>query len=143
MKALAALKLAYLYFLYWVVGLDEESFQIAKGNHLFDLGSYATAAKAYQRALAGTRSASLHGRLGYCHLNQGLHDKAVESFQAALGTKADPVHEIGLAWSYLGLGESARCAAVLARLRGGARPCDAWTESQLGELEESLGTAGS
>ena len=139
MKAVAAFKLAYLYLLYWTVGLDEDWFQISKGNHLFDLGSFPTAAKAYQRALAGTQSASLHGRLGYCHLNQGLYDKALASFRMALEKKDDPVHQIGLAWSYLGLGEDSNCQAVVARLRSDPRACDSWIDAQLKELDESLG----
>ena len=143
MKAIAAIKLVYLYFLYGVVGLDEEWFQISKRNHLFDLGSFPAAAKAYQRALAGTRSAALHGRLGFCHLNQGLYDKAAASFRDALASKADPVHEIGLAWAHLGLGDISACEAAIAEIRSGAGNLDPWVESQLAELAENLRTAGS
>lgn len=138
MKVFTAIKLAYLYFLYWVVGLDEEGFQESKGGYLFDLGNFSAAARSYQRALSGTKSPRLHGSLGYCYLNLGFHDKAIQSFNCALERKADPVNEIGLAWAHLGLGDRSSCEAVLATIRRGEGVLDAWVSSQAEELGARL-----
>jgi tetratricopeptide (TPR) repeat protein len=138
MKVITAIKLAYLYYLYWVVGLDEEGFQESKANYLFELERFSAAAKAYQRALSGTTSPRLHGNLGYCYLNLGFPDKALQSFNSALERKADPVHEIGLAWAHLGLGDVSSCEALVARLRRDNGAPDAWVSNQLGELDIRL-----
>jgi hypothetical protein len=141
-KVFTAIKLAYLHFLYWFVGLDEEGFLDAKGHYLFELGSFSAAAKSYQRALSRTTSPRIHGSLGYCYLNLGIPDKPIQSFHCALERKADPVHEIGLAWAHLGLGEEASCEAVVAKLRRGNSALDAWVSHQLAELEAQLREKG-
>jgi len=139
MKAMVAAKLAYLYVVYWLVGLDEEGFQIAKGHYLFELGRYSGAAEAYRRALADTQTPSIYASLGYCYLNLGLYGKAVELLEKALASKPDPVFETGLAWSLLRLGDASKCRAVVTRLRGSSFTLDPWVTSELAKLEIELG----
>ena len=140
MKAIVAAKLAYLYVVYWLVGLDEEGFQVAKGRYLFELGRYSGAAGAYRRALAETQTPSVYGSLGYCYLNLGLYSKAVELLEKAIEGKPDPVFETGLAWSFLRLGDASKCRAVVSRLRVGTFALDPWVTTELAKLEVELGS---
>lgn len=138
MKAIIAAKLAYLHVAYWLVGMDEEGFQITRGDYLFELGNYSGAAEAYRRALADSPSPLVHGRLGCCYLNLGLYGKAVELLEKALERKPDPVLETALAWSFLGLGDASKCRAVVTRLRSGTSTLDSRVTSELAELEAAI-----
>lgn len=139
MNAVVAAKLAYLYVVYWLVGLDEEGFQVTKGHYLFELGRYSGAAEAYRRALADTQSPGVCGSLGYCYLNLGLYAKAVELLEKALEKKPDPIFETGLAWSLLRLGDASKSRAVVAKLRSSSLTLDPWVTSELAKLEIELG----
>ncbi len=131
MKSIVILKLVYLHLLYFFVGLEEDSFQISKAEHLFALGKYSAAAKAYQRALEGTKSSYVYGWLGYCFLNLQQYEKAAENLELSLQRKVDPAFQSGLAWAYLGLGADEKCRSVVQTIRGRG----ALSERELAELE--------
>ncbi|MDY7036779.1 MAG: tetratricopeptide repeat protein [Thermodesulfobacteriota bacterium] len=90
------LKLLYLYLAYFAVGLDEEFYYISKGNHLLDGGFFSAAAKAYKRVLKETQSPYVYSSLGYCYLNVGLYDKAIENLEIAYSKKSTPEFAVGL-----------------------------------------------
>jgi tetratricopeptide (TPR) repeat protein len=95
-KIWSILKLFYLYLAYFTVGLDEEFYYIAKGNHLYDGGFFAAAAKAYKKALKETQSPYVYSSLGYCYLNVGIFDKAVENLEIAYSKRSTPEFAVGL-----------------------------------------------
>lgn len=138
-KTVAVAKLVYLYVAYWIVGLEEEEFLIAKGNCLFELERFSGAAETYRQALAISPSPVVQGALGCCYLNLRLYGKAAELLETALERKPDPGFEAALAWSYLGLGETSRCRALVARLRDGSSTLAPWIASELTKLEVELG----
>lgn len=79
-----------------MVGIDEEFFYISKGNHLFNGGFYSAAAKAYKNTLKETQSPYVYSSLGYCYLNGGLYDKAVQYLEIAYSKRTTPEFAIGL-----------------------------------------------
>ncbi len=81
-------RLAYLYLQYFLVGLVEDGFQIQKGGLLCDLGHFAAAAKAYERALRDTQAPFVQASLGYCYLCMGIPDKAVHWLSKAYERRA-------------------------------------------------------
>jgi tetratricopeptide (TPR) repeat protein len=90
----AVVRLIVLYLECWIVGLDEEGFQVAKGNCLADLRLYSAAAHAYSRALRGSKSPLIHAQLGWCYLNAGMPDRAIASLTLAYARTAR--HDIGM-----------------------------------------------
>lgn len=141
MWAWGALKLVYLYLQYWIVGLDEEGFQITKGNYLLDLGLYPAAAKAYKRALQDSRSPYVHASLGYCYLNMGMPDRAVQSLRTAYAKTPRADFGLSLAHSLLEAGETKESERLLALLKGGADSYTPEMRAELGRLEEALAAA--
>lgn len=139
MKTVAVAKLVYLYVAHWIVGLEEEGFQIAKGNYLFELERFSGAAEAYRQALAISPSPVVQGALGCCYLNLGLYGKAAELLETALVRRPDPGFETALAWSYFRLGEMSRSRAVVARIQNGSSTLAPWIASELAKLEVELG----
>jgi tetratricopeptide (TPR) repeat protein len=99
-KIWSVLKLLYLYLAYWVVGLDEEMFYISKGNHLFEMEFYSAAAKAYKKALKETDSPYIYSSLGYCYLNSGMPDKALEYLKIAYSRRSTPDFAVGLVYAH-------------------------------------------
>jgi tetratricopeptide (TPR) repeat protein len=137
-RAWSTLKLFYLYLQYFLVGLDEEGFQVTKGNYLVELGLYPAAAKAYQRALKETQSPYVHASLGFCYLSIGLSDRAVQSLRAAYLKKPQPDFGVLLAQALLEAGEpeeSAQLHALLKRSEGTYAP---GVRAELIRLEEAL-----
>ena len=109
MRVLAAIKLFYLYLIYWFVGLDEEGFQIGKGAYLIEMKMYPAAAKAYQRALKETDSVYVHSALGYCYLCMGIFDKAINVLNAAYKRKPSLDMAIWLAYAHHHSGNEKEC----------------------------------
>ena len=92
-RAWTILKLVYLYLQYFLLGLLEEGFQIQKAGYLCDLGLFAAAAKAYQKALRETQSPFVQASLGYCYLCLDLPEKAVEYLGRAYERR--PIPNVG------------------------------------------------
>lgn len=140
-RAWNTLKLVYLYLQYWVVGLDEEAFQITKGNYLLALGMFPAAARAYKRALQDSRSPYVHASLGCCYLNMGMPDKAVQSLRTAYTTTPRADFGVSLAHALLEAGEDDESARLYSLLRQSSDSYSAELRAELVRLEEALGTA--
>lgn len=140
-RAWGTLKLVYLYLQYWFLGLDEEGYQVTKGNYLLDLGLYPAAAKAYRRALKETESPFVHASLGFCYLNIGLFDKAVQSLKIAYSKKPRTDFGVSLAQALLEAGEHDESARLYAALKQSADGNSAELRAELVRLEEALAAA--
>jgi tetratricopeptide (TPR) repeat protein len=132
------LKLAYLYLQYLMVGLEEENFQVAKGNYLMELQHYAAAARAFQRALRDTQSPYVHASLGYCYLNLGMPTEAVTSLKTAYAKVPCAEFAIVLAHALLDTGERQEGAELLAHLKRSLDTYPADLQAELTRLEERV-----
>ena len=96
-KFLIHTKMIYLYLLYWLVGITQEDFYISKANYLIDLGLFDSAIKYYEKALSESKDPLIYACLGFCYLQKGKYNLAVENYRIAYKKNKLPNTKIGLA----------------------------------------------
>ncbi|MHB8138052.1 MAG: tetratricopeptide repeat protein [Smithellaceae bacterium] len=143
MRVLAAIKLFYLYLIYWFVGLDEEGFQIGKGAYLIEMKMYPAAAKAYQRALKETDSVYVHSALGYCYLCMDIYDKAINTLNLVYKRKPTLDVAIWLAYAHHHSGNTEECAKFYRVLKESNAPKSQEVLEEIHTIEAMLQEAAS
>jgi len=136
--AWASVKLLVLYLEYWIVGLSEEGFQVAKGNQLSALGFYSAAAHAYGQALKGTQSPWIHAELGWCYLNMDMADKAVESLTVAYTRMARPDVGLILVQAFIAAGKLSDASRLHAALKEAISPAASDLQDTLSKVQRLL-----
>ena len=78
-----SIKFIYLYIAYWLAGLSEEDFYIAKGNYFADLEKYFSAINCFQKALSESEMYSLYASIGWCYLAIDNDAEALKYYRKA------------------------------------------------------------
>jgi tetratricopeptide (TPR) repeat protein len=72
-----------LYIAYWLAGLEEEDFNITKGNYFADLEKYYSAIKCFKKALNESEMYSLYASIGWCYTAIDNDAEALKNYRKA------------------------------------------------------------
>ena len=103
-KIWALIKLFYVHLAYFLVGLDQEAFYIARAYYFTDLEWFNYAIGNYKKALKESTDPLVTAALGYCYLMVGDYEKSVKYYREAYQKSKDPVISFGLAYAELNKG---------------------------------------
>ena len=134
----AIIKLFYIHIAYFLVGLDQETFYVARANYFTDLGWFRYAIGNYKKALKESTDPLVKAALGYCYLMVGDYEKSVKYYREAYQKSKDPVISFGLAYAELNKGNIEEVKKVLQILSEQANELKPYHINELNKLEQAI-----
>ena len=129
------MRVAYLYAVYFGVGLPQENFCWSKGNIWLQIGRLDRAIGCYRESLRALENPRLRALLGWCYHQAGDDKAALENYRLAF--KAQPRHDtaLALAWLEFEVGDRATGLSVLKGVQDARERLDPRLAKQLERLE--------
>lgn len=134
----AIIKLFYIHLAYFLVGLDQEFFYIARANYFTDLGWFRYAIGNYKKALKESTDPLVIAALGYCYLMAGDYEKSVKYYREAYRKSKDPVISFGLAYAELNKGNIKGGKKVLQILSKRKNELEPYHITELNKLKKQV-----
>ena len=137
-KIWAIIKLFYVHLAYFLVGLDQEAFYIARAYYFADLEWFNYAIGNYKKALKESNDPHVKAALGYCYLMVGDYEKSVKYYREAYQKSEDPVISFGLAYAELNKGNIEKGKKVLQVLSERKNELEPYHITELNKLKQKI-----
>jgi len=134
------IKLFYIHLAYFLVGLDQEHFYIARANCFTDLKWFSYAIGNYKKALKESTDPLVIAALGYCYLMVGDYEKSVKYYREAYQKSKNPVISFGLAHAELNKGNVEEAKKVLQILSEKENELESYHIDELNKLKQKIET---
>ena len=132
------IKLFYVHLAYFLVGLDQEQFYIARANYFTELKWYSYAIGNYKKALKESTDPLVIAALGYCYLMVGDYEKSVRYYREAYQKSKTPVISFGLAHAELNKGNIKEAKKVLRKLSEKENELESYHIDELNKLKQKI-----
>ena len=132
------IKLIYIHIAYFLVGLDQEHFYIARANYFTDLKWFSYAIGNYKKALKESTDPLVVAALGYCYLMVGDYEKSVKYYREAYRKSKDPVISFGLVYAELNKGNIKEGKKVLQILSERENELEPYHITELNKLKQKI-----
>ena len=137
----AIIRLFYIHLAYFLVGLDQEFFYVARANYFTDLGWFRYAIGNYKKALKESTDPLVTAALGYCYLMVGDYEKSVKYYREAYKISDNPVIPFGLAYAELNKGNIKEVKKVLQILTKKKHELEPYHITELNKLKQKIKTS--
>ena len=138
---LAYLNLAYLYALYFGVGLTQEGFYLSKGNIWLRIDQLDRAIRCYHKSLEADDNPRVRAFLGWCYSRAGNYLAALENYRSAYQKRPRADIALGLASLEFASGDKDRAFVLLRSLQDARGSLDAGLLAELKRLEDKFGAS--
>lgn len=135
------IKRAYLFVLYWLVGLEDDYYLMMKAYYRLELEDYPGAIRYCEKALKTSNHAFIHYTLAECYTQIGKYDTSAEYYRTVYTDIDNPKAALRLAYEELQSGNLDNSSELINMIKRMKNKLNSTDERRLGHIEEELAMA--
>jgi thioredoxin-like negative regulator of GroEL len=133
------LKLIWTEVQYWMVGLTPETYHWSMAQAWEQLGDFRRAGRHFAGYLQNSENTQVRAMLAWCHTKNGSWSEAAKEYAKVLTLAKHPSLELGLAESYLELGQVENAQPLIDSVEKQADSLEPRMQEALIELKQRMG----